>query len=243
MATEPRYPDVSLSVVMPAYNEADNVDSTVPKVLATLRELVGRFELILIDDASTDDTARRAKRFAECAPELVLVSNDQNLRQGGSLRKGFALARYDLVTHNAMDYPFDYRDLPTLLDRLPEADVIVASRRTYPGTSWPRRAVSWVNRRLLRLLFHAPVDDYNFVQVYRRAVLDSQPTLSDATSFITAEKIIRAAHDGWRVVEVEVPYHPRLSGRPSSANYANIKRALLDMGRLRWQLWTAGRRR
>jgi glycosyltransferase involved in cell wall biosynthesis len=237
VATGPRYPDVSLSVVMPAYNEAANVDATIPKALAALRELVGTFELIVIDDASTDDTLLRAQRLADGAPELVLVSNDENLRQGGSLRKGFALARHDLVTHNAMDYPFDYRDLPTLLERLPDADVIVARRRTYPGTSSSRRAVSWVNRRLLRLLFHAPVNDYNFVQVYRRAVLESQPSRSEATSFITAEKIIRAAHAGWRVVEVEVPYHPRVTGRASSANYANIKRALLDMARLRWALW------
>lgn len=242
MTQAPRYPDLSLSVVMPAFNEEVNVARTLPRAVADLRTMVGTFELIVIDDASTDRTTEIVEGLAREHPELVVMRNERNLRQGGSLRRGFASARFELVTHNAMDYPFHFDDLPLLLEPARDADVVVASRAAYPGTSAGRRVVSWVNRLLLRALFGTPVRDYNFVQIYRRSVLEGQPSISDATSFITAEKIIRAHTAGLRVVEVEVPYHPRIEGTPSSANWRNIRRALVDMVRLRRDLWRARRR-
>ena len=242
MTPDARYPDLSLSVVIPAYNEEANVARTLPRALADLRTMVGTFEVIVIDDASTDRTTEIVQGLAREHPELVVVRNESNMRQGGSLKRGFASARFELVTHNAMDYPFHFDDLPLLLEPVRAADVVVGSRAAYPGTSAGRRLVSWVNRLLLRALFRTPVHDYNFVQLYRRSVLEGQPSISDATSFITAEKIIRAHWSGLRVVEVEVPYHPRTEGTPSSANWRNIRRALADMMRLRRDLWRARRR-
>jgi len=227
-----KYPNVSLSVVMPAYNEEGNIRKTLPRAVASLRKMVGKFEILLIDDCSQDQTFAIAQELAKEFPEIVALKNDVNLRQGGTLERGFALAKYDLVTHNAMDYPFDFDDLPQLLSHFPEADVVVAGRKTYPGTSAPRRFVSYVNRSLLHVLFGAPVDDYNFIQIYKRGVIQGQKTFSTATSFITPEKIIRAHKAGLRVVEVVVDYHERLVGKPSSANVKNIRRALNDMGRL-----------
>lgn len=228
-----RFPQVSLSVVIPAYNEETNIEANLPKALATLRRMVGTFELILVDDCSKDRTGEIADRLAEEHPELVVVHNEVNLRQGGSLARGFALAKHDWVIHNAMDYPFDFEDLPLLLEHLPGADIVVASRKSYPGITAPRRFVSFANRALLWTLFGATVKDYNFIQLYRRTLLQSMKTFSQATSFITPEKIIRAHSGGLRVVEVDVEYHRREVGTPSSANWKNVRRALGDMG----QLW------
>jgi glycosyltransferase involved in cell wall biosynthesis len=231
----PTFPDLRLSVVMPAYNEQVNIRTTIPKAIAALRRHVGTFELIVIDDCSKDDTGKIADEMARELPELRVVHNEVNLRQGGSLKRGFALARYDYVTHNAMDYPFDFDDLPQLLRHLPGADVVVASRKTYPGTTAPRRFVSWTNRALIRGLFGTNIVDYNFIQIYSKRAIDL-PSFSDATSFITPEKIIRAHRRGWKVVEEIVDYHRREHGVPSSANAKNIKRALSDMSRLWWEL-------
>lgn len=228
----PRFPDVGLSVIFPAYNEESNLQRTLPCAVATLRRMVGRFEVIIIDDCSVDRTGAIADELAQRYPEIRVVHNAKNLRQGGCLKLGFEIATLPFVTHNAVDYPFDFEDLPFLLSRLPDADIVVAARRTYPGITLPRQFVSFVNRSLLHAMFGAPVRDYNFIQIYRRHVLHDLPTISDATSFITPEKIIRAHRRGMRVVEVEVEYHRRLTGKPSSANYRNIRRALEDMTRL-----------
>jgi glycosyltransferase involved in cell wall biosynthesis len=228
----PRYPAISLSVVMPAYNEEGNIEKTLPRAAASLRRQVGAFEILLIDDCSKDRTAAIADEIAREHPEIRVIRNEVNLRQGGTLKKGFPLARYDYVTHNAMDYPFDFDDLPLLLEHFPRADIVVAGRRTYPGISGPRQLVSWGNRTLLTLLFGANIKDYNFIQIYKKSVLDALPSFSEATSFITPEKIIRAHHKGLYVVEVDVEYHRREIGVPSSANLKNVRRALVDMGRL-----------
>ncbi len=231
-----RFPDISLSVIFPAYNEVGNIERTIPRAIASLREMVGRFEVLVIDDCSKDDTFAIAERLAAEYPEIRLYRNDVNLRQGGTLARGFDLCTMEYVTHNAMDYPFHFEDLPLLLRHFPSADVVVASRKTYPGTSRGRRAVSSVNRALIRGLFGMTLTDYNFIQIYRRSVLQAQPRLSTATSFITPEIVIRAHRSGLRVVEEEVDYHRREAGTPSSATVRNIKQALRDMVRLRLEL-------
>lgn len=226
------FPDVQLSVVIPARNEEGNIMRTMPRVVQALRETVGAFEVILIDDCSQDQTPRLADELADEYPELVVVHNEVNLKQGGSLKRGFAMARYEWVTHNAMDYAFDFDDLPDLLQYANQADVIVAERRSYPGTTAPRRFVSLVNRVLLRALFGVPVVDFNFIQLYRRSVIRDLPSFSDATSFVTVEKVVRAHKAGLRVVAVPATFHERVVGKPSSATVKNISKALKDMSRL-----------
>ncbi len=234
----PKYPQTSLSVVMPAFNEEGNIQQTIPRAVESLRRTVGTFEIILIDDCSRDRTAEFGEELASRYPEIVFVRNEVNLRQGATLAKGFALARYDLVTHNGMDYPFDFDDLSELLLHFPEADIVVAGRRAYPGITAPRKFVSFVNRSLLRLLFGTHVRDYKFIQIYKRSVLQGMKTFSTCTPFITPEKIIRAHKAGLKVIEIEVDYHRRETGKASSANVKNIRAALLDMGKLWLELRT-----
>lgn len=231
-----RFDDVSLSVIFPAYNEIGNIERTLPRAVETLREMVGKFEVLVIDDCSKDRTHAVACELAGTYPEIRVEQNPTNLRQGGTLARGFGLARMEWVTHNAMDYPFHYEDLPALLRHLPRADVVVGSRKTYPGTSAARRFVSWTNRAMIRGLFGTSIIDYNFIQIYRRSMLDALPRLSTATSFITPEIIIRAHERGSVVVEELVDYHRREVGTPSSANVKNIKQAMVDMVRLRASL-------
>lgn len=238
-----RFPDISLSVIFPAYNEAGNIERTIPRAIASLREMVGRFEMLVIDDCSKDETFAMAETLVAKYPEIRLFKNEVNLRQGATLARGFALSSMEYVTHNAMDYPFHFEDLPRLLRHFPSADVVVASRKTYPGTSRGRRMVSWTNRALIRGLFGTRIVDYNFIQIYKRSVLDALPRLSTATSFITPEIIVRAHRSGLRVVEEVVDYHRRETGTPSSATTRNIEQALRDMIRLRVELAREQRRR
>src|SRR5215470_10325644 len=103
----PRFPDLGLSVIIPAYNEEASLQQMVPRAFESLRGMVGRFALILIDDCCTDRTAELGAELAREFPEIRFERNERNLRQGGTLERGFAMARYELVTHNAVDYPFD----------------------------------------------------------------------------------------------------------------------------------------
>jgi glycosyltransferase involved in cell wall biosynthesis len=128
-------------------------------------------EIVLIDDCSTDRTPLLADALALELPQVRVIHNSSNLTQGRCLELGFALARCELVMHNAVDYPFDLEDLPSVLGHFPSADVVVVTRASYPGVTAARRFVSWGNRRLIRLLFGLAIDDYNFVQIFKRSML------------------------------------------------------------------------
>jgi len=226
------FPDLSLSVVMPAHNEERLIDGSIRRAVGSLDRIVGRYEILLIDDCSTDNTPALADALGQEFAQVRVLHNPSNLRQGGCLELGFRLARGDLVTHNAIDYPFDFDDLPRVLPHFPAADVVVVTRRSYPGVSAGRRFVSWTNRTLIRILFGLRITDYNFVQVYKRTVLVEQQCFSSATAFITVERTIRAHHAGYRVVAVEADYHRRLAGVSSSGNLRVIHESLRDMARL-----------
>jgi len=153
----------------------------------------------------------------------------------------FPLARYDLVTHNAIDYPFDFDDLPSVLTHFPAADVVVVTRRTYPGVTPPRRFVSWGNRALIRTLFGLRISDYNFVQVFKRQFLMNEQSFSAGTAFITVERILRAHHAGARVVAVDAEYHRRPSGVSTSGNWRTVRDSMRDIVRL-WLELRIGKR-
>lgn len=228
------FPDVSLSVVIPAYNEEGNVERVIPRIVETLRAMVGRFEVILVDDASTDRTPELFAEMARRYPEIRVVRNEKNLRQGASLARGFSLAKYDLVMHEAMDYPFDLEGLRLLLPKFPAADVVVASRRmhrgrTYEDATGRRFLASWGNRILMRAFFGVPVKDFTFIQIYKRELLERMPTRSTSPSMINAEKIIRAYKKGLNVVDVDVDYLPRTIGQSSSVNAKNVRDGLRDI--------------
>jgi glycosyltransferase involved in cell wall biosynthesis len=229
-------------VVLPVYNEAVLVDGAIRRSIGTLRRIVGRFEVLLVDDCSTDETGTIADAAAREFPEVRVLHNERNLRQGGSLRRAFPLARYDLVTHNAIDYPFDFEELPAVLRCFPGADVVVVERRSYPGVTAMRRFASWVNQTLIRTLFGLSICDYNFVQVYKRQFLMNEHSFSDGTAFITVERIVRAHHAGARVVSVEAEYHRRPSGVSTSGNWRTVWHSLRDIVRL-WLELKLGRRR
>jgi glycosyltransferase involved in cell wall biosynthesis len=217
-----------LSVIYPAYNEEENIRETIARSLAALRPRCEAFEILIIDDRGQDATGALADELAAAHPEISVLHNEHNVGQGESLLRGFRLARYEWVVHNAMDYPFDLEDLDKMIPLLGEADVIVGARTSRPDYSLYRRLLSWGNLTLLRLLFNLEVSDYNFVQLYRKQVLDAVVPDARSTGFITSEMLIRAHDAGFRIREIAVDYHPRLRGEPTSGSLKVVTHSLRD---------------
>src|SRR3989304_3176579 len=128
--------------------------------LETLRVQFDQFEIIIVDDCSRDRTGQIADQLAAAHPEIRVVHNAKNMGSGAGLMVGVSVAQYELVTHNAIDYPFDLRDLAKMLPLLKEADVVVAARTQRAGYSLYRKFVSFVNVTLLNLLFGMKLKDY-----------------------------------------------------------------------------------
>ena len=220
---------LSLSVLMPAYNEEANIEEAIRRCLRILPELVPRYEIIIIDDGSTDRTAELADTLARESPSVRVIHNPVNLSVGLSLLVGIETASCDLVLHNAMDSPFDLADLDKVLPLFPENDVVIVVRTNRAAHSFYRKTTSLVNYWLLRLLFGAPFRDMNFVQVYKKAVLRSVRVKAKSPAFVTPELLLRTRDRGFKIAEVRAPFHRRHKGTASFGKPRDILWTLGDM--------------
>jgi len=229
---------MNISVVFPCYNEENNIETTMGKALDALRQQFEVFEILIVEDASADQSPQICDKLAVLNPEIRVLHNPENLGQGASIVRGFREARHNLVLHDAMDYPFDLLDLPVMIPLLSEADIVVAARRSRAGYSQYRMLTSMVHRTLLHLLFPLKLTDYNFVQIYPRSVWESVKVEGHSTAFLTPEALIRAHDLGYRIREVEIEYHPRTAGEATSGSAKVIVASLRDMVRFWWKrLW------
>ncbi len=228
---------MNLSIILPAYNEQENINQAVASCIDACRRHTDEFEIILIDDKSTDGTPELAEKLAAEHPQVTVIHNERNIGQGASQIKGFAASKHEFVMHNGMDCPFDFADLGKMLPLFENADVVVASRTGRPGYTFYRRVLSWVNRTLLRLLFPLKLRDYNFIQIYRKQVLDAVNVADiKATSagFVVPEILITAHDLGFRIVETPVEYHRRQAGLATVGNPKVVLRSLRDLFGFWW---------
>lgn len=221
---------MEISVIFPAYNEGHSIEEAIERSLVALRKHFRDIEVLIVDDGSKDDTGIVADRLQERYPDEVRVlHNARNMGAGESLVRGFREARGELVLHNAIDLPFDLEDIPRLLERLDEADIVVATRMERAGYTTFRKVTSVVNISLLNLLFDLKLDDYNFVQLYRREVLQAVQIGTRSTAFVTPETMIRAHDMGFRITAVPIAYHARTRGVATSGSLKVISTSLRDM--------------
>ncbi len=231
---------MSLSLVMPGLNEEANVERAVRCSIEALERHTDEFEIIVIDDGSTDRMGEIADRLAAEDPRVRVIHNECNLNYGVSLARGIRQARCEWILHNGMDLPLDPDDIPLFAPHFGEADVIVARRTSRAAHSPWRKLTSWVNNALLRLLFAPRTRDLNFVQFYRRSWVQSIEIASTSPAFVTPELILRAERSGRVVREVTAEFRPRETGSAHFGKLHDILWTLGDMLRLRAHTWLRG---
>jgi glycosyltransferase involved in cell wall biosynthesis len=234
-----------LSIFFPMWNEEDYIHRAVGAASEVCEELVasgeiGDYEIIVVDDASTDATPQLADELAAADAHVKVVHHDVNRKLGGSIKTGYAAATGDLVLYTDADLPFEMRELARAIRvmRYYEADMVCAYRLDRTGEG-PRRAVySWGYNWLIQLAFNSRLRDINFAfKLCRRRVLDHIELVSEG-SFIDAELTIRAQRLGFHIVQIGVDYFPRTRGVSTLSSPAVIGTMLKEMRGLRRQLKT-----
>jgi glycosyltransferase involved in cell wall biosynthesis len=229
-----------LSYFFPAHDEEANLDGLVAEALATLPSRADTFEVIVVDDGSTDGTAALADALVASHPDIVrVVHHPTNLGYGAALRSGFGAARYDHVAFTDGDRQFKVADLGRLIERMAEADrpdVVVGFRikRADPPL---RIAYARAYRLANRILFGLTVTDVDCAcKLFRREALAGLRVESGG-AFFSAEMIIKLRATGRTVVEVGVPHYPRTAGSASGAKPQVVLRAVRDFWNLRLRMW------
>jgi glycosyltransferase involved in cell wall biosynthesis len=224
----PPKPLRSLSAVIPAFDEEANLPATVRAAVAILPTVADRWELIIVDDGSADGTGALADRWSRAEPQVRVVHHARNRGYGAAMRSGLAAARYEYVFATDGDQQFDLGELPRLVARCAEAEVVVGYRRRRADHVL-RRLNTWAWNHLVRMLFRLPVRDVNCAfKLFRR---DAVPVaeLSADGAMVSTELLARALRRGCRIVEVAVGHFPRRHGSPSGANPRVVARAFVEL--------------
>jgi glycosyltransferase involved in cell wall biosynthesis len=209
----------TLSLFFPMWNEEEMIERTVAAATEIGEELIlaGRiadYEIVIVDDASTDATPQIADRLAEADDRLRVVHHPENLKLGGSIRTGLAAATGDLVLYTDADMPFDLTQLHKAL-RLAEiydADIVSAYRHDRTGEGARRAVYSYVYNSLAKLLLRLRMRDVNFAfKLIRRRVLDHLE-LRSGGSFIDVELLAKSQRMGFHIIQFGVDYFPRARG-------------------------------
>jgi glycosyltransferase involved in cell wall biosynthesis len=233
----------TLSIFFPMWNEEAYIDRAVGLAKDVCEELVaagdiGDYELIVVDDASTDHTGKIADEMAAADRHVKVVHHPVNRKLGGSIKTGFATATGDLVLYSDADLPFDMAELhkAVRLLRVYEADIVSAYRFDRVGEGPSRAIYTFFYNVLIRRLFGVRMRDINFAfKLCRRRIFEHVELASEG-SFIDAELIIRARKLGFHVIQFGVDYFPRTRGDSTLSSIAVIRRIVAEMFQLRREL-------
>ena len=222
-----------LSLVMPAYNEAAGIADAVAEAHESLAGLGYEFEILVVDDGSTDATAEIVGELASFWPRVVVLSHDRNLGYGAALRTGFEAARFDLIAFTDADGQFFLDDLDDLVPLTDECPVAVGWRISRQDP-WRRRFLSRGYNLLARVFLGTGVRDCDCaLKVFRRDALAH--LLPDSTGFfVNTEMLCRARRLGWKVAEVGVRHRPRKRGT-SKVSLTEVPRTFATLMRFWWQ--------
>src|SRR2546430_1712104 len=224
----------SVSLVIPMFNEEENIEHAVDAAVEALTKYTDDYEIVIVDDASSDSSPMLVARRVAENPRIRMIRHEKNRKLGGALKSGFAAATKDLVLYMDADLPFD----PDVLGRairalqVTGADVIAGYRldRTMEGLR--RTIYSYVYNALIGVLFGWPHRDINFsFKLFKRSVLQSIELKSEG-SLIDAELIVKAKNRGFAIQQIGLDYFPRIRGTSHLSSPKVIVKILAELVRL-----------
>ena len=222
----------SISVFFPCYNEEGNVKRIVEQSLAVLEALGVDFEIIIVDDGSSDRTAEIAEAIARENDKIKVVRHQVNRGYGAALRSGFKAAGKDLVFYTDGDGQFDITQMPPLL-KLAEDYDIVSCYRLNRQDSLVRKFNAWCWTKLVCFLFRMKIRDIDCAfKLYHREIFDNIQILSTG-ALVDAEILARAIRKGYTVTQIGVKHLPRVAGAQTGARLGVIFRAFIELFKLR----------
>ena len=231
----------ALSLVFPAFNEAENLPALLESALK-VGELLGlAFEIVVVDDGSRDQSALVLARWSQRDARIRVVQHRANRGYGAALQRGLRAARGERVFFSDADLQFDLAEIQALLAHAEDFD-IVAGYRAPRRDPWARRVIAAVWGALVERLFDLQVRDIDCAfKVFRREVLDAIP-IDSIGAFVNTEIQARARAAGFRIKQVPVSHRARCQGRQTGARPRVILRALIELAQLYGELHPRRRR-
>jgi predicted glycoside hydrolase/deacetylase ChbG (UPF0249 family) len=218
----------AVSLVLPLFNEAAYIKLAIPQAVLALQEF--DYEIIVVDDASTDDSPVLVQELIRDNERIKLLRHARNRGLGAAIRTGFDAAAKDIIIYADSDLPFDFSILRKLLPLIESAD-IVHGYRVGKRESFKRTLYSWIYNVLIKTVFRIPIRDISFaLDIVRRPVAQKLELKFEAGFFAT-ELLTKASYLGCRIVQFPVPYAHRVFGVSRLSSFRNILKSLLELFR------------
>jgi glycosyltransferase involved in cell wall biosynthesis len=213
-------------VVLPVLNEQDNIEPLHARLTTVLKQLDRSYEVIYVDDGSTDGSWGTLRRLAAGDARVGVVRLRRNFGQTAALAAGFAHARFPVVVTLDADGQNDPADIPRLLEALDDETDVVCGWRRHRREPWlTRRLPSLVANRLIRFLTGVALHDFGCtLRVYRRAILADVNLYGDMHRYLP----VLTAWVGARLREVEVSHRPRAAGT-SKYGLLRVSKVFVDL--------------
>jgi glycosyltransferase involved in cell wall biosynthesis len=221
----------SISFVLPAYNEEENIESAVKSAVETAESLgLDDYEVLIVNDGSTDRTAEIIDRLAASNAHIRPIHQPSNLGYADALKAGFKNARLDLVFYTDSDLQFDVKEVKNFLPASEDYD-LVCGFRIYRYDPLTRLFLAWGYNLLARTIFRIRVRDIDCAfKLFRREVFDVIEIRSKKF-FVDTEILAKARHHGFRMTEIGVRHYPRAGGS-STVRPSHVLSTLVELARI-----------
>lgn len=224
-----------LSIFFPFWNEEKNIESVINKAIPVARAVADKWEIIMINDGSSDNTNNLAQKLAEKNENLKLISHFPNRGYGAALKEGFSKSKYKYIVFNDGDGQFDFSEVTKFFNSINDADIVIGFRKKRNDSNLLKRLLLM---NLLKIwdfiFFHFYYRDIDcgFKMFTRNGLKQIGPLRSEG-AMITTEILAKAKKKKLVVKEIGVNHYSRIHGSQSGANFPVILRAILES----LQLW------
>lgn len=229
----------NLSVVMPAYNEEENIEGMLDEVLTAMAPRFSDLEVVVVNDGSKDRTGEVVQTYSETHPQVRLVEHERNQGYGAAVFTALTSATKEWVFWTDSDRQFVLEEVDLLLPFVDESDLVVGYRS--PRQDPPLRVLfgkGW--SMLVTVLFGYTARDIDCAfKLIRRDVIEKviAPDVASRGATFSAELLVRSKRAGYRIKEVPVSHRLRSAGAQTGANLHVIARAFKELALFRIQLW------
>ncbi len=223
-----------LSLVIPMFNEEETIEHAVAIAIDALRRDFEDWEIVIVDDASTDESATIVSGITAREPRVVMIRHDVNRKLGRTVRDGLTAATKDLVIYMDADLPFDPNELARAVRALEitRADMIAGYRFDRTTEGFRRTVYSYLYNLLIGLLFGWPHRDINFSFKLMRRTMIERLDLKSEGSLIDAEIVVKAKNLGYVIHQMGFDYFPRTRGTSTLSSPTVILKIFRELIRL-----------
>lgn len=232
----PNKEELALSVVVLAYNEEDTIEDCVARVVDVCDDLAITYEVVIVEDGSTDRTLEVASELCKEVPQVRCVRHPVNCGSGRAIRSGVEASRGEHIIYVPADGQFDVREIGRFLHAAELADIVIGARLSRHDYTNFRLLSSGVFLAMVRVLFGTTFRDVNWVHLWHRRVFEGINVRCEGV-FLLEEIIVRAARKGFSFVEIESVYQPRQGGEATGGNPRTIFKTLKEMAAVRVEMW------